>query len=292
MDRWKLLIVLGFLASSGCISNGGGQGISVETISAEPEEIMAGNDLTVILEVENSGLLEGRVFPGNQNKNILTNYCPDIFKITETDVNTIKAVEDSEKGYLLKEGGKLQFSWELLQEGPAEIPPTGFSCDLTFELPFNYSTRSYKQVQIIEDRSVETNAELQSEVSEGPLTFDMEISESRSKKPNTILADDDASLLITSYNKEETDESKYTGSIETSDINLETTGALNIDDTCLQEGRAVLASGEEKIYRCDIQVSEQEYNPPSSRGEISAEINYTYIREIGEKTVKVSQRGQ
>jgi hypothetical protein len=289
MRYWRLLIVLLVVFSSGCMGGGGGEGITVDRITVEPQQIKAGNELTVNVEARNSGLLEGKVFPGEEGDNILTNYCPDYFKKENFDLTT-SSDSEGDNGYNISQGDRIQFRWRLDQKDSARIPLPGYECSFRFEIPFNYSTRSFKQIQVLEDREVETGAELESKVSKGPLKFDMEVIGSSSDRSNTIIKGENTSLYITAYNSEYDGESDYRGVIEMGDIELDSRGVININEDCL-DGTPVLEAGDEKIYRCDIEVKDS-YQAPSSRGEVNAEVGYAYIRDLGSRSVRVSSRGQ
>ena len=285
-----IILLAAIIVSSGCASNDTGQnGITVQSISVEPKEIRTGNDVTVSAKVENTGLLEGDIYAGEENgNNILTNYCPDYFNVAEFTASK----EGEGNSYTLKEGDLIEFNWRLNQYNKDKIPMLegGMPCDLKFQIPFNYSARAYKQIQVLEDDDVKTETKLASEVTSGPFTFDMRLIGGLSDKSNTIVKGDDNSIYITAYNRQREEDTKYRGIVERGDIKIDSSGLFEIDKNCLDN--PTLADGDEEIYRCDLNISEEFFNPPSSRGEITLKSNYTYVRDIGERTVTVKHRGR
>lgn len=289
-----ILLLLLVVLASGCMdSSSDSAGIAVERLDMEPDSITEGNSFSIILDVRNSGLLEGKVDVGDsEGKEVLTNYCPDYFDISSFNARTDRGSdESSEHVYSLEDGEKMQMNWELDQKG-AEIPSFGYDCNLRFEVPFNYSVRGFKQLQVLEDRNVETNTELSEDVSTGPMAFDMELIGTSSTKKNTFINGENVSIYLTAYNQREEDEGEFTGLIEMQDLQIETNGAVSLADrSCLEKDNVVLSAGEQDIYRCPLEVNE-EYQNPSSRGEIVTYVNYTYVRDLPSRTVEVTPRGR
>lgn len=321
MDRKVIFLVILAAAASGCTDSGGGNGIVVNELSVQPQEIRAGEFTTISLEATNRGQLEGIVnvsrFEGEiteseqraldegdlgeseeqniregageiQGGKILTNYCSDIFNIEEFQASSSRTGE-TQPFYRLDTGEKVRFSWRLNQEDQSAIPLQGYPCELRFELPFDYSVRAYKQIQIKESRDVEGSPNLASDISEGPLSIDMEIIGSTADQSNTIIKDNNASLYITAYNTDSED-SSFQGLIDISGIDINSSENIELPESCGEEGTAALASGQEEIYRCNIGYDE-DFDSPSIRGEIDASINYTFVKDLGSKSVQVNYNG-
>lgn len=291
--RLIILLVVTFLAS-GCVDNGSSTtGIAVDRLNVEPSSIAEGNTVSVLLEARNSGLLEGIVDVGEENgKEVLTNYCSDYFQIENFNAKAERNQErEQDNSYNLSDGERLIMQWRLRQEG-AEVPTFGYDCDLKFEIPFNYSVTAYKQLQVLEDRSVETEVEPAEDSSAGPLSFDMELIGTSSNRKNTFLKNENVSLYITAYNRreEEDKENPFKGLIELHGLEINSNGAVDIEDEkCLDKENVALAAGDKNIYRCGISV---EKDPsPSAMGEITANVDYTYVRDVNGKTLKVKPSG-
>jgi hypothetical protein len=289
MDQWKVIgLVLLTVAASGCMDDGNQAGISVTELNVEPQSIRAGNSISVNVEAVNAGLLQGSVRVGESNGNqILTNYCPDYFDVEEFDASSSRTTED-QSIYDVGEGERIRLHWRLSQEGEKRIPLPGYTCSMKFEMPFTYTVKGYKQLQVLEDREVEGSPNLATDISAGPLSIDMRIVGSTAQQSNTILKEDDASLYLTAYNSD-SEESPYQGLIEINDFSIVGSGAISLGDECGDLSSVALSSGNEEIYRCPIIVDE--FSSPSARGEIDAKFNYTFVKDLGERNVEVKHDG-
>jgi len=286
VDKEVIVLLILAILASGCADSSGGEGISVQSLGVEPSQIYAGSSTSVSMEVRNSGLLEANLITGDNGNNVLTNHCTDIFDITEYRASSSR-VASTEDNYTLDQGEVARFYWRLKQQDTSEVPLNGFRCDLKFELPFNYSVNAYKQLQFKQNREVEGSTQLQSKVSEGPLRVVMETIGSTSKQPNTILAQDDASIYITVENSD-SQESPYQGLIEINDIRISSTDSIELQDECGDKDSVTLSTGSQEVYKCKI--SSSDMNSPSVRGEVNVEVDYTFVKDIGSRNVKVQYR--
>lgn len=287
MDNELLILLIISLIATGCTSgSSGGKGLSIEGISVEPTEVVGqGSTVSASLSAANYGSLPGTVKVGNDGKNVLVNYCPDIFEVKNfSGYSSRKTATDT--SYKLGEGESISLNWKLKQKEERTIPRDGYSCDLGFELPFDYSANAFKQIQVKKDREIEGAEELTTKVSEGPLNINMEVIGSTAEQPNTILEGDSASIYINIQNGQETDTSA-TGLIELTNLEFNTTGDIDIPDNCASN--VVLEVGGEETYRCDINYGD--FATSSIRGSIEASINYTYVKEVGSETVEVKRLG-
>lgn len=290
MDEWKVIgLLLLALIASGCIDGSSGQGISVSELSVEPQSIRSGESVSVDIEAVNAGLLEGQINVGDTETGdrILTNHCPDYFSVEEFRASSSRG-ENSSGIYTIGEGEQARFFWRLNQDKPDEIPLQGYTCNMKFEIPFDYSVTAYKQLQVKQERDSEGAEELASDISPGPLTIDMEIIGSTASQENTILERDDPSLYLTAYNQDN-EESPYQGLIEIENIEINGGGAISVGNECGDRESVTLVSGNQEIYRCDINY--ETLNQPSVTGEITADIDYTFVKDVGEKEVEVQYGG-
>lgn len=289
MDQWKVIgLVLLTVIASGCMDSGNQEGISLEELSVEPQTIRSGNSISVNVETVNSGLLEGAVRVGKNNgSEVLTNYCPDYFDIEEFNAASSRTTED-QAVYEVGEDESIRLNWQLSQRGGKRIPLPGYTCSMKFEMPFTYSVRGYKQLQVLENREVEGSPDLATDISPGPLSIDMKIVGSTAQQSNTILKGDDASLYLTVYNSD-SEESPYKGLIDINNFSIEGSGAINLGEDCGDLSSVELSSGNEEIYRCPIKVDE--FDSPSVRGEINANFNYTFVKDLGERNIEVKRSG-
>lgn len=291
MDNWKVIgLFLLVLIASGCTDNSSGQGIAVSELSVEPQNIRAGESASVSLEAVNAGLLEGEIDVGDTETGdrILTNYCPDYFSVEEFRASSSRG-DSSSGSYTVGEGESARFFWRLDQDKPDEIPLQGYTCNMKFEIPFDYSVTAYKQLQVKQERDSEGTEDLASDISPGPLTIDMEIIGSTASQENTILERDNPSLYLTAYNQDD-EESPYQGLIEIDNIEISGGGAISVGDDCGDRESVTLVSGNQEIYRCDINY--ESLTQPSVTGEITADIDYTFVKDVGERQIEVDYIGQ
>jgi len=271
--------------ASGCINgSGGGQGLSISTPSVNPTEIEEGNTVNTDLTITNEGSLEGDVSVGNDGTDVLVNYCPDMFSIDEFDAASDRESEEQDS-YKLGEGESLRLNWVLQQKEERPIPRNGFECDLSFEVPFDYSVTSFKQFQVKESREVEGNSELTTQISEGPMSVEFELIGSTADQSNTIIKGDNADLRIRISNPNRED--SYQGLLDVRNLEITGSGDINISEDC--GSVAQLETGEAKVYRCNL--SYTDFETGTIRGAIEADADYTFVRNKGTRTVKVNRRG-
>lgn len=299
MEEWKVIGLLSIaLIASGCGDTPAKQGIVVNELDVDPSTMMAGGLTTVSVEAENAGLLEGSVDIGGEDNGsrVLTNYCSDMFKIKEFSASSSRSSKE-QSVYDLKQGDRIRLNWRLNQFNSEEVPLPGYNCNMRFQIPFNYTVNAYKQVQVKESRSVEGSKDLAEDMTRGPLGIDMELVGSTSDQRNTLLTQDDnsSSLYITTYNRGDNEENEYKGMIRVGEMDVELKGNDKINLTGHEGGKcgnatsAALASGGEKIYRCNFEFDE--FDDKAIRGEVTASVNYTYVRDLGSKNVEVKYNG-
>jgi hypothetical protein len=293
MQRVSLILLIILIGlSSGCMNGGGGAAITVERLSVDPGDIREGQTSTVVLEVMNSGLEQGTVKTGENGSQIMTNYCPDYFKIIDFNArSTAPGDEMDNTTFSISKGDRLEMDWRLKHKEDAGVIYTGYDCGLSFEIPFNYSVSAFKQIQVVEEYGTETKARLEQANSPGPMAFDMKMIGSAADQKNTFKKGENVSILLTAYNareSEKTKDNKFIGLIKLGDVSIEASGVLEIEDkSCVDEGAAALYAGDEEIYRCNIDVDESSYQPPGARGEIKTSVNYTFVKQLREKTLTV-----
>lgn len=300
MEKRNLALSLLFLAVivSGCADNGNGKvsgkAMAVTGPTIQPSEIMEGASTRISMSVQNAGQIEGEVKVGENGREVLTDYCPDFFSIERFSAHSSRDSGTS-SNYPLQSGETVQMNWELQQEGE-NVPLTGYSCPMTFQVPFDYSVQAYQQIQIKQEDTSSGDVQLASQTSEGPLTILIEtIGSSSTRGAPVFLKDDRPEALIQLVN-EEPDESSYRGVVELNNLEVEASGVdLEPLDDCRgysEEESIKLFHGKSQVIRCDItNPSEALGSDPSVRAEISASADYTYIRSLDSQTVEVEYSG-
>ncbi|MFB6292167.1 MAG: hypothetical protein ABEI58_02120, partial [Candidatus Nanohaloarchaea archaeon] len=175
------MIVSGCADSSGSekTTSESGQAIKIKQLRVSPTQVYEDSNVRVALDVENIGQLTANISLGEKGENVMQNYCPDMFTNTEegysvtTSGETINKDDDaSPEQVRLPPNRQLKIAWNLKQSG--DVPLYGLKCDMQFQVPFNYTVKSYKQVQIKKSQEVSGSAKLQSESSRGPMLFAIE----------------------------------------------------------------------------------------------------------------------
>lgn len=292
---WITCLLFIALMASGCTTEEAGKrGIVVNDLSVEPSNIKAGSGTSVNLEVENAGLLEGSVNIGEENgSRIMTNYCSDVFDIREFRASSSRLAENNET-YVLGPDERLEMFWNLNQSDAGDIPLPGYDCNMRFQIPFDYSVSSFKQVQLKQSADVSKDAELNDGSTSGPLGIDMELV-GGSQESNTIVKDRSSatSLYVTAYNRGDNEDNEYRGLINMGDIDVGLRGFgpeenryIELEPGCGEKSTVRLASGNKEIYQCEI-TNVTDFDENSVRGEIYANVNYTYVRDIGSRQVQV-----
>ncbi len=343
MESKKLVLSLLFLVviASGCSSNGGGSettsegdgSITVHRLEVQPTEIYEGKTVGVSMDIINSGQLPAKFNPGKKGERVLKDHCRDIFENTADGYQESTPAEDKGGYYLLKPKQEIKLRWQLEQQG--RVPLYGHECDLDFQVPFNYTVRAYKQVQIKEDRSVEASS-LNSESSAGPLFLAIEtIGSTAEEGQSTFIAsepgeDKNMQILLQLQNAEAEDYGKGVVDIAESTMNIQASPPLTLDEgfkyypspgaACGGNPWCFLAyghsggyewenfagvgdpkcdldnddpirifEGKSRVITCDLEVPERSAlgGSPSMISEISAGVNYTYIKDAGTRNVQV-----
>lgn len=292
MQEQKLALSLLFLAVivSGCADSGGkvsGEAISVTGPTIQPSEIREGASVQASMRVENTGEIAGQVLVGENGREVLTDYCPDFFNIARFEASSSRDSSTS-KNYNLKPGEIVQMNWELDQEG-VNVPLNGYNCPVKFQVPFNYTVQAYQQLQI-KQQDTETQVDLSSQTSQGPLSIAIETigSSSRTGAP-VFLKGDNPEALIQIVN-EHPEDSVFRGIMRVRNLNIESSG-VELGEGCknVEEPIKIDRNQMSKIIRCDINVDLGD--SPSKRAEISASADYTYVKNIGSRNVEVKYSG-
>ncbi len=292
MEQQNLALSLLFLAVivSGCADGGGkvsGDAISVSGPTIQPSEIREGASVQASISAENTGQIDSSISVGENGRQVLTDYCTDFFNINSFQSSSSREPETTED-YELRPGEVVQMNWELEQEG-VSVPLNGYSCPVKFQIPFNYSVEAYQQLQIKQE-DTETEVDLSSQSSRGPLTIAIETigSSSRSGAP-VFLERDNPEALIQIVN-EQTEDSVFRGLMTVRDLEIESSGVeLGEDCKNIEETITINRNQMSKIIRCDINADLGDVS--SKRAEISASADYTYVKNVGSRTIEVAYSG-
>jgi len=328
-DKRVLIILIFAFVVSGCTGGGNNSSsssgaISVQSLSVQPSEIFAGSNVRVNMGIANTGQLPATLRVGEDGSSIMTSGCQDIFDIQSFSAESSN-ISDTRESYELAPEYEVSLSWNLLQNTD-NVPLNGYRCNLRFEVPFDYSVESFRQIQIKQSENVE-NSELFAQSSQGPLDIQLEaIGSSAPSRAPVFLEEDDAEILVRLVNRQ-TQSSRYQGLIELEPPALEARGVRfgevditsenvdiakdlaedipDIDPDSLSPGDDVrmcpdpssligspeltINNGQSETLRCVIDWS---LTGPSMRGEIFAQTDYTFVKKAGSQRVDVRYRGE
>ena len=330
-DKRVLIVILAVFTISGCIgpggdnSNSGPSGaVNVQTLSVQPSEIFAGGNVRVNMGIANTGQLPATLRVGEDGSSIMTSSCQDIFDIESFSARSSN-VSDTRDSYELAPEYETSLNWNLVQS-TGNVPLNGYRCNLRFEVPFDYSVESFRQIQIKESDRVE-NSELFAQSSQGPLEIQIEaIGSSAAARAPVFLEEDDAEILVRLVNRQ-TEDSRYQGLIELKPPALEARGIQfgevditsdneeiakdlaedisGLDPSDVNAGGSVrmcpdpteligspelsINNGQSETLRCDVDWS---LTGPSMRGEIFAQTDYTFVKKAGSQRIDVRYRGE
>ena len=265
---------------------------------------------------------------GVDGSDILTNHCPDIFDITDFSASSSN-VSGTESAYTLSPDYRVRLNWELTQS-TGNVPLNGYDCNLRFQVPFDYSVEAFRQVQIKSNSEVQGTEELFAKSSQGPMKIEIQaIGSSAPRGAPTFLQGDNADVRVQLENKKP-DESSYTGTVELQppvmqarniefakvnvssrvetakrvarrmeDVDAADVGQGKMMRLCpdpkdlQKDGQIRIYEGKSNVYTCllDWDLNQGGAQLPSLRGEVFARANYTYVKDIGSRSVRVKYRG-
>ncbi|MFT4892268.1 MAG: hypothetical protein ACI8Z7_000035 [Candidatus Nanohaloarchaea archaeon] len=327
-DTTVLTLLILTVVASGCVHSGGGdatitegpESVTIQEVSVDPSQIYEGQNVRASLTAYNSGNLPAEVLVGENGSQMLTDYCPDIFdnnmdRFSASTSTVVETREGEGASYALDPGEKIDVGWVLQQEG--NVPLNGFRCPMSFSVPFNYSVEAYRQVQIKQNREVEGSPQLNSESSSGPLVMAIETLPGATGRQGTYITpggdtgDENIQLLIQMINEEPQEEYRK-GLVDVAEESfyIRASEPLSLDEEVVNgewqvqgdygegsEPRCEMPNADFRMYQgrsftiqCNIPVTE-DFDQPSVLSEITAGVNYTYIKDAGERTVEVQTRG-
>lgn len=292
MEEQKLALSLLFavVVVSGCADSGGkvsGEAISVTGPTLQPSEIREGASVQASMRVQNTGNIQGEISVGDNGREVLTDYCPDFFSIADFRSSSSR---DSEtlSSYQLNPGETIQMNWELNQEG-VDVPLNGYSCPVKFQVPFDYSVEAYQQM-LIKKEDTETEVDLTSQTSEGPLSIAISTIGSSSRSGAPVFLERDSPEVLIQIVNEQPEQSVFRGVMRVTDLEIESTG-VELGENCqdIDEPIKIDRNHLSEIIRCEVEGDLGD--SPSKRAEISASADYTYVKNIGSRTVDVKYSG-
>lgn len=304
--------------ASGCINTGGGSGtvtegpesVVIEELSVNPQEIYSGQPVQASITAVNAGNIPAEVNVGENGGQILGDYCTDLFNLDSYAAYSDRSSQ-TQDSYRLESGEMVNARWTLQQQG--NVPIYGKRCNLEFSVPFNYSVEAYRQIQIKQNREVQGSPQLSSESTTGPLALAIDTLPGSTGQTSTYVlsenGDDTVNVVIELVNKDPNEEfNKGLVDVDKSSFYVEATEPLQVDEE-YRNGEWSTNGYPEEDARCDMPETDirmlegrsvtisceipldSEIDSPSVISEISAGVNYKYIKNAGQVEVRVEPRG-
>lgn len=218
---------------------------------------------------------------------ILTDRCRDFLNVEDFSVIGPGDIESSK--YTLPPRNEVRFTWVLRNPESSNVPLNGHQCNLRFQVPFDYTVNAYRQIQFKDSRDTSGVPGLESRSSKGPMMLNIDTIGSTSDQASTFIEGDNAEVRISMINQAE-EGTSYTGFIEAEvpEINAE---GFSLEDDCgeISQDSLTMYEGESQSIRCDIIPDEN--IDGSIRGEVTAKAEYTYVQNLGSRTIEVEYRG-
>lgn len=242
MERSNLIltvVVLTFV-SSGCMSGGGssdgldigkgGNAMTVTQFDIQPTDIMAGSGTTITMGITNTGYLNSEVDVGDEGRELLTNYCSDIFNIQSFDAYSSSSQDiPADNEFSLEPGEEIRATWQLENENADAVPLMGFRCPMRVQVPFNYSVQAYQQIQVKENTEVQGTPQLASRTSSGPLNLVVETIGSTSEEGAPTFIEGNNMEVLVQMRNQQPEESTYRGIVELGSPVISTSESFVID---------------------------------------------------------------
>jgi hypothetical protein len=290
------------LLASGCTGTSGEEpqgSVMVERFTATPSQLYASDSSFVRLQIQavNTGTSDAELAVGQDGNEVLRDSCPDFFKVSSFDARTSTTPETRES-YDLEPGSSVDMDWRLDLRDGIRIPLQGYECGFNALLQFNYSTSTFEQVQVKPSEDVE-NVPLDSGSSPGPMNLVIE------PVPGTLGAeqtgryvsgpDDTVTVLFRLQGMPsdgesgavEVDESSFEASVTqplSTDSSAQNIGPSDCSNYPDSSRDLVLRQGESVDVRCELDIGSAD---ASRVPQISASVDYTYLKNPGERTVRV-----
>ncbi|MFB6115335.1 MAG: hypothetical protein ABEK04_03505 [Candidatus Nanohalobium sp.] len=260
-------LVLLTLLASGCMGGGGdtglnigpgGKTITVTSFEVQPRSILAGSSTQVQLGLVNTGVMDANITIGEDGREILRNFCPDIFQITSFNAYSSR-VSSTQNQYTLKPGDKLQLSWGLKNSNTGSVPTYGYKCPLSMQIPFDYGVSAYQQLQVKKNKEIQGSTNIQSRTSQGPLNLHLEMIGSTSEKGSpTFIKGDNMEVLVQMENTAPK-ESSYQGLVNLEKPVIATSERFLINRSSCNMETKVLGSSDTEVSEKVLKMIPQRY---------------------------------
>lgn len=290
-----MLILAVTVTVSGCSINGGdgsqnseGDAIAVERFEVAPQTIYAGSDVSATLNVRNVGNTEAEVNVGEDGRNVMTSYTPDLLRIESFSASS-SAEPDTQKTYNLRPDETLSMNWDLNQFDEDRVRfYADQQIDMSFRVPFSYTVEAYQQFQIKEDEEVESLEDLGAASSNGPLDIHIQMIGSSSEDGSPVFLEDDDVQARIEFRNQDTEEGDGIGLIDIEPPTVEISGEELDDDQCNAPDNIQVQADSSTSITCQVDV---DLSGSSAREEVTVSSDYNFTKTVSKDHITVKTRG-
>ncbi len=312
MRRYALAVLLfTVVLAAGCTPGGGDTQapITVRELQILPQQIDEGTDFRAELIVANTGENEAELEFGDRGRQVLVDYCRNDFQIEEGSFDISTTGDVGSEAVTLPPGQEASLTWNIQHTGNVR-GEVGDTCQFRFELPFRYEVSSFQEVELVESAETDFSNSFSRQTSSGPLIFGVEARGGIGNRPVYVAGDDPISMRLQLQNHGEEARGGLVN-VHPETMHITATDPLEMDETLEVDGRDVdvdvegdydeprcdfgstadfrLVDGVSRVFSCRIPTPDIDL--PARTADISAEMEYTYIKSAGTRTVHVRDIG-
>lgn len=291
-----LLILAVVITVSGCTNGGNtqsssGDAIAVERFEVVPQTIYAGSDVTATLNVRNVGNTEAEITPGNQGKNILKSYTPDLLMIEDfSSESTANPDTLEEESYTLQPDETLSMNWDLHQFDESRIRfYADQQIDMTFQIPFRYTVQAYQQFQIKEDSDVDSLEGLGAASSNGPMDIHIELIGSSSEGGSPVFIEGDNMQVRVEFRNNDVEEGDGVGLINIDSPEIRALSDKISVESCNTPSNIQVRADSSTSITCNVNINGEIGS--SIRDEIRVTSDYRFTKTVSKEHITVKYRG-
>lgn len=290
-----MLVIAATVIISGCTNGGSGEeshrgdAISVERFELVPQTIYSGSNVTATLNVRNVGNTEANITVGDQGKNVLTSYTPDLMLISNFEAESTQTTDTKEE-YTLRPDGTLSMNWDLHQFDESRIRfYADQTIDMSFRIPFQYTVQAYHQFQVKDNSDVESLEGLGAASSNGPMDVTISLIGSSSEGGSPVFMEGDDIQVRVEFANQDTEEGDGVGLLDIEAPTIEVPGDDVEVNNCNTPSNIQVRGSSSTTITCSIDINEEVTS--SIREEVRVTADYNFTKTVSKDHITVQYRG-
>ncbi len=290
-----MLVIAATVIISGCTNGGSGReshegdAISVERFELVPQTIYSGSNVTATLNVRNVGNTEANITVGDQGKNVLTSYTPDLLLISNFNAESTQTTDTKEE-YTLRPDGTLSMNWDLHQFDESRIRfYADQTIDMSFRIPFQYTVQAYHQFQVKDNSDVESLEGLGAASSNGPMDVTISLIGSSSEGGSPVFMEGDDIQVRVEFANQDTEEGDGVGLLDIEAPTIEVPGDDVEVNNCNTPSNIQVRGSSSTTITCSIDINEEVTS--SIREEVRVTADYNFTKTVSKDHITVQYRG-